>query len=50
MQPEAACSECSLAQRLRVTLGFGESRRMVEEAACAVKVALTSQRVPGRSE
>ena len=23
MQPEAACSECSLAQRLRVTLGFG---------------------------
>lgn len=50
MQPEAACPERSLAQRLRVTLGLGESRRMVEQAARTRKVALTSQSLPGRLE
>jgi hypothetical protein len=51
MQPEAVRSECGLAQRLRVTLGFGESRREVEQATRARKVAPTSQQsLPGRLE
>jgi hypothetical protein len=50
MQPEAVRSECGLAQRLRVTLGFGESRREVEQATRARKVAPTSQSLPGRLE
>jgi hypothetical protein len=50
MQPEAARSEGSLAQRLRVTLGFGEPRRAVEQDARTRKVALTSQSMPGRAE
>jgi hypothetical protein len=50
MQPEAARSERGLAQRLRVTLGLGESRRAVEQAMRTRQVALTSQSLPGRAE
>lgn len=50
MQPEAARSEGGLAQRLRITVGFGESRRAVEQAARTRQVALASQSLPGRSK
>jgi hypothetical protein len=50
IQPEAARSECRLTQRLSITLGFRESRRLVEKAVRARKVALASQSVPGRFE
>src|SRR5205085_4995534 len=50
MQPEAARSEHSLTQRLGITLGFGESRRAVEQAARAHKIALNTQSLPGRLE
>jgi hypothetical protein len=48
MQPEAAHSERRLTQRLCITLGFGEPRRLVEKAPRTHKVALTSQSLPGR--
>jgi len=50
MQPEAARSKRSLTQRLGITLGFGESRRAVKQAARVRKIALTSQSMPGRTE
>jgi hypothetical protein len=50
IQPEAACSERGLAQRLRIALGFSEPRRLVEKAARTHKVAPTSQSMPGRFE
>jgi hypothetical protein len=50
MQPEATGSKSGLAQRLRVALGFGKSRRVVEQNTRARKVAPTSQSLPGRLE